>query len=327
MLKYKIVYDPHGKEHRHQIADTQRLITAARAGDDQARDDLIVLYYYAYSMPVISIIKKRYSNLDPADIESDILLHTAQAVQKAINGKADPDKLLGYLKGTFDKHFRREIGYWREEQASHISISEENDLEWLEDDTRPDPEQNFYSKEIQKYLSQLKPKYRKTLKLRFIMGYKNEEIVQIMGYKDDSSVKKNLARGLAALSNLIRESNRGWENLKPDEPKIEKAPAVPAWRTLPAFQTGRLKEISERFFPKLIPQYQEALTLSFTGASPKEMAAKMRVSKDKGDRLRQFAKKRLMKLMEESGYPKDYLDSPGDQAADNPSDMPKDPEP
>ncbi|MEM9292497.1 MAG: sigma-70 family RNA polymerase sigma factor [Acidobacteriota bacterium] len=143
--------------------------------------------------PTLKQILGRYQ-IPPTDAE-DVLQDTFMTLFYKWDEVQKPE---AWLVGTLR---RRCIMYWRSRRSRLYDTVDETILELVADSDQPSQEQATLRKDLERSVSNLRPKCRAILRMRYSLGLKPAEIAAELGYAQ-SSVRKVANRCLAA---LIRE--------------------------------------------------------------------------------------------------------------------------
>lgn len=157
----------------------------------------------------------------PREDAEDVLQQTLLALLYQWERVRDPEC---WLLGTLKRHC---LMYWRSNRRQLYAAVDSTVLEWLSQPLAPQQERDDLLHDLETVLSQLPPRCRSLLELRFREGYEPPEVAARLGYRP-SSIGKLTARCLAALS---RELLAGGGRAMDDEPGTDRAaPDAPLGR-------------------------------------------------------------------------------------------------
>jgi RNA polymerase sigma factor (sigma-70 family) len=129
----------------------------------------------------------------PREDAEDVLQQTLLALLYHWERVRDPEC---WLLGTLKRHC---LMYWRRNRRQLYAAVDSTVLEWLSQPLAPQQERDDLMHDLESALSQLPPRCRSLLELRFRLGYEPPEVAAQLGYQP-SSIGKLTARCLAALS-------------------------------------------------------------------------------------------------------------------------------
>lgn len=129
----------------------------------------------------------------PREDAEDVLQQTLLALLYHWERVRDPES---WLLGTLKRHC---LMYWRRNRRQLYAAVDSTVLEWLSQPLAPQQERDNLMHDLESVMSQLPPRCRSLLELRFRLGYEPPEVAARLGYRP-SSIGKLTARCLAALS-------------------------------------------------------------------------------------------------------------------------------
>jgi RNA polymerase sigma factor (sigma-70 family) len=151
----------------------------------------------------------------PSEDAEDVLQQALLALLYQWNRVRDPES---WLFGTVRRHC---LMYWRTHKRRIYSAVDSTILEWLSEPIAPSQEKADLLCDLESLISQLPPRCRSILRLRFRLGYEPPEVARMLGYRE-SSIGKVTTRCLAALSRELLAS--GLTPELPTEPVEEPDP-------------------------------------------------------------------------------------------------------
>ena len=129
----------------------------------------------------------------PREDAEDVLQQTLLALLYHWDRVRDPEC---WLLGTLKRHC---LMYWRKSRRQLYAAVDATVLEWLSEPLAAPQERDGLLRDLESVISQLPPRCRSLLELRFRLGYEPPEVAARLGYRP-SSIGKLTARCLAALS-------------------------------------------------------------------------------------------------------------------------------
>lgn len=183
----------------------ETLLTAARSGDREALERLLVLEeprLYAFGLRMCG---------DPEDAR-DVMQDTMLAIAKHIGGFRGESSLSTWIfqlaRSACIKHRRRPVGA----PGAHETVPHEDAVGVA--DTGADPERLALSRELAERLDaalqSLSPASREVLVLRDVEGLSAPEVADVLGVTVDA-VKSRLHRARKALEEaLAKQERKGW---------------------------------------------------------------------------------------------------------------------
>jgi RNA polymerase sigma factor (sigma-70 family) len=150
----------------------------------------------------------------PREDAEDVLQQTLLALLYQWERVRDPES---WLLGTLKRHC---LMYWRRNRRQLYAAVDSTVLEWLSQPLEPQQERDNLMHDLESVMSQLPPRCRSLLELRFRLGYEPPEVAARLGYRP-SSIGKLTARCLAVLSRELlggAGETDGEDRAAPDDP-------------------------------------------------------------------------------------------------------------
>jgi RNA polymerase sigma-70 factor (ECF subfamily) len=188
---------PKKKREKPDEQEVQRLVSACQNGDSDAYGKI----YDFYIDTVYRYVYYRVSSEDVEDIVEDIFVRIWENIDKYVPGEHPFSSwLFRIAHNLVVDHYRKTRKHisLRENLPKHIIQSNDDPVDWAS--------AKLTQSYIREALVELKESYQQVIVLKFLSGFSNKEIAEILGQKE-GNVRILQYRALKALREILE--NRG----------------------------------------------------------------------------------------------------------------------